>query len=109
MSSLSPVSNHYAPSLVASEFEPLKEAALEPAIAALEAVPEPATAPILAVSGGGLLTRFGGPGVGSRRPPSKTPAAQTEQLTAETRAGLERARTELSELEGGARTFVLCD
>jgi len=77
MSSLSPVSNHYAPSLVASEFEPLKEAALEPATSPLEAVPEPATAPILAVSGGGLLTRFGGSGVGPR---SITPAAQTEQL-----------------------------
>jgi len=81
MSSLSPVSNHYAPSLVASEFEPLKEAALEPATAALEGIPEPATAPILAVSGGGLLTRFGGSGVGSRSIPSKAPAVQTEQLS----------------------------
>ncbi len=74
---LSPVSNHYAPSLVASEFEPL-EAALEPATTPLQAVPEPATAPILAVSGGGLLTRFGGSGVGPR---SITPAVQTEQLS----------------------------
>jgi hypothetical protein len=74
---LSPISNHYAPSLVASEFEPL-EAASEPTTAPLKPSPEPATAPILAVSGGGLLTRYGGSGVGPRNAPFKTPIVQEE-------------------------------
>ena len=49
------VSNHYQ-----SQFEPL------------EATLEPATAPILAVSGGGLLTRYGGSGIGPGPLVSKT-------------------------------------
>lgn len=65
----SPVSNYYAPSMVASEMEPLTSAL------------EPATAPILAVSGGGLLTRYGGSGIGPRALPLKTPTIQSEQLS----------------------------
>ncbi len=64
---LSPASNSYASSLVASDFGPL------------EATSEPATAPILAVSNGGLLTRFGSPGISSL--PSKTPTMQPEQVS----------------------------
>jgi len=74
---LSPVSNHYTPSLVTPEFEPLK-AASEPATAPLKAASEPATAPMLAVSGGGLLTRYGGSRVGPRNTPFKAPIAQPE-------------------------------
>jgi hypothetical protein len=61
------VSNHYQP-----KFEPL-EAALEPA-----------TAPIFAVSGGGLLTRYGGSGIGPGPFVSKTAPVQTEQLSSST-------------------------
>jgi len=75
---LSPVPNHYASSLVAPEFEPL------------EGVPEPATAPISTVPGGGLLTRYGGSAIAPRHMSLKTPAMQTEQLSS---ANQEESRT----------------
>jgi hypothetical protein len=64
-----PISAHYASSLRASESEPL------------QAVPEPATAPLFAISGGGLLTRYRNAEIGPRRIPLETAAVQTEQLS----------------------------
>lgn len=66
---LLPASNSYASPLVASEFG-LQETA-----------PEPATAPIFAVSGGGLLTQFGSSGRGLHRLPLETPTRQPKQLS----------------------------
>jgi len=65
----SPISDHYPSSLVASELEPLP------------AIPEPATAPLFAVSGGGLLTQYRNSEIGPRRIPLETAAVQTEQLS----------------------------
>jgi hypothetical protein len=62
---LSPVSNYHTSPL----FEPQGTAL------------DPATAPILAVSGGGLLSRFGGSGIDPRHLPLKTPIVQPEQLS----------------------------
>ena len=65
----SPISDHYGSSLVASELEPLR------------AVPEPATAPLFAVSGGGLLTRYTNSRISPRCIPLETAVVQTEQLS----------------------------
>jgi hypothetical protein len=65
----SPISDQYASSLVASELEPL------------QTVPEPAMAPLFAVSGGGLLKRYGNSEIGLGRIPLETGAVQTGQLS----------------------------